>query len=97
MKTALAELIEIINKQKKNKGSLYGFTFTKKLQKQLLAKERQDLIDAHAEGQIFIVEIIKECLPEIDLSETFQEIEKHKSGNDNDETAEKYVKEKFGI
>lgn len=51
MKTAMQELIEIVNKRKEEKGSLYGFTFTKKLQKELLEKEKQQIIDAFDSGR----------------------------------------------
>lgn len=43
--TAVQELISIYEEHKKNKGSLYGFTLTKKLQKKLLELEKEQMID----------------------------------------------------
>lgn len=59
--------------------------------------ERKQIVDAHTNGQIFIIEnVIGKVFPEYDFSETRQEINKALSGSDNDESAEQYYNETFG-
>lgn len=48
--TAVQELIHIYEEHKKNKGSLYGFVLTKKLQKKLLELEKKQHNRTYLDG-----------------------------------------------
>jgi len=63
--------------------------------KQFLPIEKQQIIQAHTEGQALIVKSIKESLKGIDVSKTETEIEKSRSGNDNDMQSELYFNQTF--
>lgn len=60
---------------------------------ELLAKEKQDIIDAHTEGQALIIGILNERFNG-QFIETFAEIEKARNG-DNDIKATDYFTQKY--
>ena len=64
-KTALQELIEIIQEERKTEYHNYVLNFVYQKSIDLLEKEKQQIVKAYHDGQVFIFNLLKEIFPKL--------------------------------
>ena len=94
-KTALQELIEIIQEERKTEYHNYVLNFVYQKAIDLLEKEKQQIVKAYHDGQVVIFNLLKEIFPKLKNGEVQKEIDLIEAGKEVNEDAEDYYNKTY--
>ncbi len=94
-KTALQELIEIIQEERKTEYHNYVLNFVYQKAIDLQEKEKQQIVKAYHDGQVVIFNLLKEIFPKLKNGEVQKEIDLIEAGKEVNEDAEDYYNKTY--
>ena len=94
-KTALQELIEIIQEERKTEYHNYVLNFIYQKAIDLQEKEKQQIVKAYHDGQVAIFNILKEIFPKLKNGEAQKKIDLIEAGKEVNEDAEDYYNKTY--